>query len=161
VTPAGGSELTVGSNYAFRTEQAGVTSLDTFNVDVNAAPGGTTTVGAVTISGGTATQAFEAESLTRTSTGATTTVQSDANTSGGTWISLDATATGQFVDFTTPSIPAGTYSVQMSYKTNNNRGILSLKVDGTQIGGTLDQYAATSTYPSTTFGNVTFASAGT
>jgi hypothetical protein len=44
VTPAGGSEITVGSNYAFRTEQAGVTSLDTWNVDVNATPGGSVTV---------------------------------------------------------------------------------------------------------------------
>ena len=28
VTPAGGSEVTIGQNYAFRTEQAGVASLD-------------------------------------------------------------------------------------------------------------------------------------
>jgi hypothetical protein len=160
VTPAGGSEIAIGSNYAFRTEQAGIASLNTFNVDVNATPGGTVTVSSVTVTT-SATIALEAESLTRTSTGATTTLQTDTNTSGGQWISLDSTATGQFVEFTTTSIPAGTYSVQMSYKTNNNRGILSLKVDGTQVGGTLDQYAATSTYPSTTFGNVTFASAGT
>jgi hypothetical protein len=44
VTPAGGSEITVGSNYAFRTEQAGVTSLDTWNIDVAATPGGTVTI---------------------------------------------------------------------------------------------------------------------
>jgi hypothetical protein len=160
VTPAGGSEVTIGSGYAFRTEQAGVTSLNTFNVDVNTTPGGTVTVSAVTVTTAS-TVAMEAESLTRTSSGATTTLQTDANTSGGQWISLDSTATGQFVEYTTTSIPAGTYSVQMAYKTNNNRGILSLKVDGTQIGGTLDQYASPSTYPTTTFGNVTFASAGT
>jgi hypothetical protein len=106
------------------------------------------------------TLAFEAEGLSRTSSGATTTLQTDANTSGGQWISLDSTATGQFVEFTLPSIGAGTYSVKMSYKTNTNRGILNLKVDGTQVGGTLDQYASASTYPTTTFGNVTLA-AGT
>jgi hypothetical protein len=160
VTPAGGSEITIGSGYAFRTEQAAVTSLDTFNVDVNTTPGGSVTVGAVTVTT-TATVAMEAESLTRTSSGATTTLQTDTNTSGGQWISLDSTATGQFVEFTTTSIPAGTYSLQMSYKTNNNRGILSLKVDGTQIGPTLDQFGSPSTYPTNTFGNVTFASAGT
>jgi hypothetical protein len=44
VTPPGGSELTVGSNYAFRTEQAGVTQLDHWNGDVNATPGGSITV---------------------------------------------------------------------------------------------------------------------
>lgn len=160
VTPPGGSEITIGSNFAFRTEQAAVTSLNTFNVDVNTSPGGTVTVSPVTVSS-SSTVAMEAESLTRTSSGTTTTVQTDTNTSGGQWISLDATATGQFVEFTTTSIPAGTYSVQMSYKTNNNRGILSLKVDGTQIGGTLDQFGSPSTYPTNTFGNVTFASAGT
>jgi hypothetical protein len=103
---------------------------------------------------------FEAEALTRTSSGATTTLQTDANTSGGQWVSLDSNANGQFIEFTLPNIPAGTYSLALRYKTNNNRGILSLKVDGTQIGGTLDQYASPSTYPSTTFGNVTFATAG-
>jgi lysophospholipase L1-like esterase len=44
VTPAGGSEITIGTNYAFRTEQAGVTQLDTWNADVNATPGGSLTV---------------------------------------------------------------------------------------------------------------------
>jgi hypothetical protein len=157
VTPAGGSELTVGSNFAFRTEQAGVTALDNFNVDVNTTPGGTVTVSAVTISGPPATVTMEAESLTRTSTGATTTVQTDTLASGGQWISLDSTATGQLVEFTTPSIAAGTYSVQMAYKAYTTRGILSLKVDGVQIGGSVDQYASTSVYTSSTFGNVTLA----
>lgn len=44
VTPAGGSEVTVGLNYAFRTEQAGAIKLDTWNVDVNPTPGGSVTV---------------------------------------------------------------------------------------------------------------------
>ena len=41
VTPAGGSEITVGSNFAFRTEQNTVTSLDHWGSLVNATPGGT------------------------------------------------------------------------------------------------------------------------
>src|SRR6185369_11612276 len=64
-------------------------------------------------------------------------------------------ATGNWVEFTLPNVPAGTYSVNLGYKTNANRGILNLKIDGTQVGSTLDQYAATSSYPNTTFGNVT------
>lgn len=43
VTAPGGSPVTIASNYAFRTEQASVTSLDTFDVDVNATPGGSAT----------------------------------------------------------------------------------------------------------------------
>jgi hypothetical protein len=50
VTPPGGSELTLGTNFAFRTEQAGVTSLNTSTLNVNATPGGSMTVGAITIS---------------------------------------------------------------------------------------------------------------
>jgi len=41
VTPAGGTEQTVGSNFAFRTEQNTVTSLDHWGALVNTAPGGT------------------------------------------------------------------------------------------------------------------------
>ncbi|MDB5801223.1 MAG: Chitinase [Rhodocyclales bacterium] len=40
VTPPGGTEKTIGSNYAFRSEQASITSINNFNADVNAAPGG-------------------------------------------------------------------------------------------------------------------------
>jgi hypothetical protein len=40
VTPAGGSELTVGVNYAFRSTANTVTSLDTWNLDVDATPSG-------------------------------------------------------------------------------------------------------------------------
>jgi len=41
VTPAGGTEQTVGLNFAFRTEQNTVTSLDHWGAKVNATPGGT------------------------------------------------------------------------------------------------------------------------
>ncbi|MBI5382741.1 MAG: discoidin domain-containing protein [Opitutae bacterium] len=44
VTPPNGTELTIGTNYSFRTEQNTVTSLDTVNVDVNPTPGGSLTV---------------------------------------------------------------------------------------------------------------------
>lgn len=48
VTAPGGSPVTIASDYAFRTEQAAVTSLDTFDVNVNATPGGAATFGATT-----------------------------------------------------------------------------------------------------------------
>ncbi len=41
VTPNGGSEITVGSGFAFRTEQNTVTSLDHWGALVNTTPGGT------------------------------------------------------------------------------------------------------------------------
>ncbi len=103
---------------------------------------------------------FEAEAVVRTSTGATTAPQADANASGGTWIALQADGVGDFVDYTLPNIPAGTYNLRLKYKAHPNRGILSLKVDGTTVGSTLEQYSATVAYPERDFGRVTFSAAG-
>ncbi len=103
---------------------------------------------------------FEAESLSYTGSGATTSVQTDTNSSGGKWVELAGNSTGDHIDFTAPNIPAGTYQLKMEWKGNNTRGILQLSVDGTNLGSTLDQYASGQTYPTTIFGNVTFSSAG-
>jgi poly(beta-D-mannuronate) lyase len=106
------------------------------------------------------TLSFEAESLTRTTSGTAATTDTDASASGGARVTLNATSTGSWVEFTLPNVPAGTYSLQLAYKTNNNRGQATFKVDGNTVGGTLDQYAATSSYPNATIGTVTFASTG-
>jgi poly(beta-D-mannuronate) lyase len=53
VTPAGGTELAVGTNFAFRTEQNTVTSLDWWGVNVNASTAGATTVCNFTVTGQT------------------------------------------------------------------------------------------------------------
>lgn len=52
VTPAGGSEQTIGTNLAFRTEQASATSLNNATFNVNASPGGSLTYWPVTIGTG-------------------------------------------------------------------------------------------------------------
>ncbi|HVU33657.1 MAG TPA: chitobiase/beta-hexosaminidase C-terminal domain-containing protein [Opitutaceae bacterium] len=104
---------------------------------------------------------LEAENLTVTSSGATTQVVSDANTSGGKWVSLGSTATGQYMEFTTSSLAAGTYQLKLKYKGYTNRGKCGVTVDGTSVGGTVDQYSSASTYPTVVLGNVTFASTGT
>ena len=57
-------------------------------------------------------------------------------------------------------MPAGTYQVQLRYKTNTTRGQHTVTVDGMQVGGTLDQYATTSAYLTATLGNVTLTSSG-
>ncbi len=104
---------------------------------------------------------FEAESLSPVGTGATVSTSSDANASGGVVEFLNSTAAGQVMTFTTTSIPAGTYQLQLRYWANTTRGQHTVKIDGTQIGGTIDQYATAKSYVTVTLGNVTFASAGT
>src|SRR5579885_2161452 len=103
---------------------------------------------------------FEAENLSYTGSGATTSVQTDTNSSGGKWVELAGNSTGDHIDFTVPNVPAGTYQLKMEWKGNNSRGILQLSVDGTNLGPTLDQYASGQSYPTTTFGHVTFSAAG-
>jgi hypothetical protein len=104
--------------------------------------------------------AFEAESLVRVGTGATTTTFNDANTSGGVWVELTGNSVGDYIEFTVPNVPAGAYSVKMRYKGWTNRGILNLRVNGTQVGTTLDEYSAASSYPERTFGNVSIGTSG-
>lgn len=116
------------------------------------------TSGTYTISTSSGGTAWEAESLAFTASGATATIDPDTAASGGQRVTLNSTATGQFVEFTLPNVPAGTYSVQLAYKTNGNRGQSTFKMDGTTFGGTLDQYAATASYPTATLGSVTFSS---
>jgi hypothetical protein len=104
---------------------------------------------------------YEAENVAYANSGTGATLQTDANCSGGKWVSLDAENTGSWLEFTLTSVPAGTYTVQMSYKTNNNRGQLTTRIDGATFGGTLDQYAALpSVYPTATLGTVNIATTG-
>jgi hypothetical protein len=104
---------------------------------------------------------FEAEDLSPVGSGATVSISDDANASGGVIEFLNATAAGQTITFTTTSMPAGTYQVQLRYKTNTTRGQHTLSVDGIQVGGTLDQYATTQAYLTATLGTVTLTTTGT
>ena len=81
--------------------------------------------------------------------------------SGGVVAYFNATGTSQWVEFTTPSIGAGTYQVKFQYKHNTGRGQHTLTVDGTQVGGTIDEYATSSGYVQVTVGNTTLFTNGT
>src|SRR5206468_2463815 len=106
----------------------------------------------------------EAETLTWTgSAGIAITTNPDTAASGGNWVLLASTATTQFINFTTTSIPAGTYQMQIAYKANTTRAQHSVKLDGGASIGTVDQYSATVGYPGpVNVGSpVTFGTAGT
>ncbi len=112
-----------------------------------------------TIGGTPQTLNFEAESMSPVGSGATVSISNDANASGGVLEFLNSTGPGQTMTFTTPiipAIPAGTYEFQLRYKTNTTRGQFTVKIDGTQVGGTIDEYATAQTYITVTLGTVTF-----
>ncbi len=104
--------------------------------------------------------ALEAEDLARTSTGATTVIESDGSASGGAWVALAADGIGDTVGFTTPVIPAGTYQLRLRYKRYSQRGQLQARVDGVAVGQTLDQYSPSISYAEANLGSVTFGAAG-
>lgn len=110
----------------------------------------------------TASPFFEAESLTVSGTKTISNV-ADAAASGGYRVVLSGTgiAAGDYIQFTTPSVPAGVYNLQFSYHKASSRGIAQVSVDGTNVGSTVDQYASPSSYQTTTIGLVTFGTAGT
>ncbi len=106
------------------------------------------------------TVTMEAESLARTSSGATVTTGNDTAASGGVVTYLNADGAGDYVEFTTPSLPAGTYQIRFRFKRNTARGQHTLTVDGTQVGGTIDEYG-TQAYTEVVVGTQSFATAGT
>ena len=106
-------------------------------------------------------QVLQAGSLTRSSSGQATAVTTDAAAPGGNWVKLSSTGTNQWIQFTTTSIPAGTYQLQLVYRSNATRAKHNVKVDSTTFGLTIDQYAATASYQTVTVGSITFATAGT
>jgi hypothetical protein len=107
------------------------------------------------------TVTFQAESLSPAGTGATVSTPADANASGGYWVALNADVVGDYVTMNTPAIVAGTYQLKFAYKGYTARGQCTVSVDGVQIGGTVEEYSATTVYPTVTLGNVTFATATT
>lgn len=101
----------------------------------------------------------ESESLAFTySSAGTAGTNTDANASGGEYIFLNATAVGDWIQFTLPNANAGTYDVKMACKTYTARGILSLSIDGATVGSNFDEYSSSTGYPTHDFGNATIGS---
>lgn len=84
-----------------------------------------------------------------------------AEAPGGDWTKLISNAVGQWIEYTTPNLPAGTYQFNMIYRTDPTRAIHNVAVDGALVGGTIDQYApAPPTYVAALAVPVSFATAG-
>jgi hypothetical protein len=127
--------------------------------------GGSSSVasGTYTITSSSGPITLQASNLAPTGSGQAISSTADATAPGGTYVKIASTAVGQWIQFTTPSIPAGTYSLSMIFRTAPTRAQHNVTIDGTQVGTTIvDQYAATSSYPpAVTIGSVTFGTAGT
>lgn len=97
---------------------------------------------------------FDPVTMSPVGSGAPIGSTADANTPFGELEFLNATGTGQTLTLTTLPMVAGSYSVQFGYKAYTARGQCTVKIDGTQVGGTIDQYSATTQYPLVTLGTI-------
>ncbi len=113
-----------------------------------------------TIGIATETQLLEAEALALISFGAGTSVEFDGPASGGKWSKLNGSGAGQYVEYTTPNLPAGSYTLDFRYKTGGPRARHTFVLDGVQLGGVIDPYASTSFYRTANLGTVVFTSTG-
>src|SRR5262249_50645163 len=105
---------------------------------------------------------FEAENTPNTpGPGITTQPSPDPLASNGIWVAISTKAPGDWIEYQLKNVPAGTYDVVLKYKTNPNRGIHNLAVDGVLINGTLDQFrTGAGTFPEKNFGTVRFNTTG-
>jgi len=88
----------------------------------------------------------EGENLTYTAGGgAVPFIFSDPGYSNGSALVLGTTAVGQYVDMTLPSVPAGTYYVQVFYRAKPDRAKFTATIDSLALDGGAehDQYSAT------------------
>ncbi|GHB91002.1 hypothetical protein GCM10007047_02370 [Cerasicoccus arenae] len=104
---------------------------------------------------------FEAESLLVSNSGEGETLVADVSSSGGELVRLDADSTGDWIEFSVPNLPVGTYWIFVTDKTASDRGIYQLSVDGVDIGAPVDQYSSTAGYGEVAIGTVTLASDAT
>ena len=103
------------------------------------------------------TTVMEAEALSPVGGGATATMESDAGASAGAWSKLASTSPGQYIEYTTPLIPAGSYEIRYRYKTGGSRAQFSFAIDGATLASSIDEYDPTSFYPTIVIGVQAFA----
>ncbi len=91
---------------------------------------------------------FEFETLlpVTASSGDSLETKSDAAASGGAWMLYRSDTVGDFVTFTANVSEAGTYDLALQSRLNAFRGQFQLSVDGTDVGGVNDAYAATPSF---------------
>jgi hypothetical protein len=106
---------------------------------------------------------FQAEQVQAVSVSSGDSVDSldDAGGSGFSTERFNASGANDFVTYTLPNVPAGTYAALVGGKTYYTRGRFQLSIDGANQGGVQDLYGAgTARYPEFFLGNKTFGSTG-
>lgn len=101
---------------------------------------------------------YEAESLARATSGPSAGVNTETGPSGGKYVQFNAGGVGDWIEFTLPDVPRGTYDVLFKYKTHSrNRGIHDFAADGELLGSTTNQLqSGAGVFPEKNVGTVRF-----
>ncbi len=104
---------------------------------------------------------YEAESLPRSQSGATSGVISDGAASGGQWVVLHGDSVGDYLDLTISNVGAGDYDISYRYKSHSVRGNVQLSVSGFNVGGAINQSTSPDNqYRTANLGTFTFGVTG-
>ena len=110
-----------------------------------------------TTAGTSPVRTFQAEGLATTvSSGDTQTDVSNRYASAGRANSATLRAIGDFVEFTAPNVPNGTYSLRVKFRRDTLHGIWRLKTNGVNTGPTVDGYDVDPHYAEVDLGTVTY-----
>jgi hypothetical protein len=103
---------------------------------------------------------FESDVIPKALSGGSSISYAEQAASGGRWLKFFPTAFGQSITFTLAGVPAGSYEVKFRYKRDPDRGRTTVWLDGAQISGEIEQYAATAAFSEVSLGMVTWTEAG-
>jgi len=105
-------------------------------------------------------QSFEAEDLSRTTSGPSSTVDNDAGASGGQRVTFNGNGVDQWITYTANVTNPGYYNLKVIYKKLTAGGTAQLSVNGTNVGSPINTYAGTASFAEVTFNSVHFPTAG-
>jgi hypothetical protein len=117
--------------------------------------------------GGPTTVLTDTSKFADATSGGSLTEFADSQAHGGTCVSYSAGGVGGFITYGVTGVPAGNYSLKVTFKKRPTspiiQGAVSTSLEGTytNVGGTQDLYNSSATYQRLTFGNVTMGSNGT
>lgn len=98
---------------------------------------------------------YQAEDLSRSSAGATTSLNN-----AGNGVNLNANSTNDWIEFTIPVVLNGTYDVVVHINKFANAGKAQASVEGSNLGGEIDFYNGSSTPRRVVIGSVYFPGSG-
>jgi hypothetical protein len=134
-----------------------------FSIKIPVVDAGKISVDQIQLLPGTSVTSFEAENCSFTSNKEVTTSELNQSASNQYYVEIypDVPAVGDWIELSIPSIEAGTYNLTAVQKTNSDRGIVQVSVDGVNIGS-VDSYQSTPFYQVPfQVGTVTFETTGT